>query len=203
MYVHNYRYTGKGCQRMKCPLDCNGHGRCMSLNDIGYGTSASDYYASNLNEIADNSNALGDSNFPDPHKFEYYNWDKDRSVVCMCDPGYQGVDCSLRTCPHGADVATSASGSQVHRQVIALFGPNTGDTNAQIIGTTQQFALTFTAKTGERFTTGSIDFIASSAGDATTVADDVEAALEALPNNVGYYSQSVSHRHLNVKLFVD
>ncbi len=201
MCVHYYsRYTGKGCQRMKCPLDCNGHGRCVSLNDVGYGASASDYSASNLDRIADDSNALGNSNFPDLRKFEYYNWDKDRSSVCVCDPGYQGVDCNLRTCPHGTDVVTAASGAQVHRQVIALFGPDSSDTNMEIQGSTQEFALTFTAKTGERFTTKPINFISSSSPDADTVAADVKAALEALPNNVGYKSQSVSYRYLNVKL---
>ncbi len=169
---------------MKCPLDCNGHGRCMSLNDIGYGVSASDYYAVNLDRIADDGNALGSSNFPDPHKFEYYNWDKDRSSVCVCDPGYQGVDCSLRICPHGTDVVSTASGAQVHRQVIALFGPDTGNTNTDIQGVTQEFALTFTAKTGERLTTTPINFIASDGTDATAVADAVEEALQALPNNV-------------------
>ncbi len=170
---------------MKCPLDCNGHGRCMQVNDIGYGVSASDYSAVNLDQIEDDSSALGNSNFPDPHKFDYYNWDKDRSSVCVCDPGYQGVDCSLRICPHGTDMVTTASSAQVHRQVIALYGPDTGDDNLDIHGGgTQQFALTFTAKTGERLTTAPINFISSSAGDATTVADDIEAALEALPNNV-------------------
>ncbi len=164
----------------------------MSLNDVGYGVSASDYAASNLDKIADDSNALGNTNFPDPHKFEYYNWDKDRSSVCVCDPGYQGVDCNLRTCPHWADMVTTASNAQVHRQVISLFGPDSLDTSTEIQGPTQEFALTFTAKTGERFTTIPINFDSSSLSAAQTVAADVKATLEALPNNVGYKPKPVA-----------
>ena len=30
-------------------------------------------------------------------------WDADRLFGCLCDDGYQGYDCSQRTCPRGDD----------------------------------------------------------------------------------------------------
>eukprot|EP00944_MAST-04C_sp_MAST-4C-sp1_P016200 g16200.t1 len=37
----------------------------------------------------------------------YTLWDADKIWGCICDPGYSGYDCSLRTCPYGDDTKTS------------------------------------------------------------------------------------------------
>ena len=34
------------------------------------------------------------------------NWDKDSVYGCLCDQGYEGHDCSLRSCPTGDDIET-------------------------------------------------------------------------------------------------
>jgi hypothetical protein len=33
----------------------------------------------------------------------YSSWDLEKTQMCKCDPGYEGPDCSLRSCPRGAD----------------------------------------------------------------------------------------------------
>lgn len=33
----------------------------------------------------------------------YENWEADKVQSCLCDPGWEGYDCSLRTCPKGRD----------------------------------------------------------------------------------------------------
>jgi len=37
---------------------------------------------------------------------DYSNWDADKIQGCVCDPGWQGYDCSLRSCPMGRDPTT-------------------------------------------------------------------------------------------------
>ena len=37
----------------------------------------------------------------------------DRIFGCMCDEGYEGYDCSIRTCPHGDDPQTKSQSDEV------------------------------------------------------------------------------------------
>ncbi|KAG7395531.1 hypothetical protein PHYBOEH_003671 [Phytophthora boehmeriae] len=37
----------------------------------------------------------------------YSLWDADKIMGCQCDPGYTGIDCSLRECPKGDDPLTA------------------------------------------------------------------------------------------------
>jgi hypothetical protein len=51
-------------------------------------------------------------------------WDSDKNRACVCDPGYSGIDCSLRACPVG-DVpltwdASSCGGSPHRRGILGL-----------------------------------------------------------------------------------
>jgi hypothetical protein len=40
-------------------------------------------------------------------KLMYGLWDADKQQACVCDAGYSGADCTLRTCPRGDDPLTS------------------------------------------------------------------------------------------------
>ena len=59
---------------------CSGNGRCMSLREIAQSNSST-----------------------------YTDWDADRIRGCVCDPGFQGVACALRSCPKGDDPLTNGT----------------------------------------------------------------------------------------------
>jgi hypothetical protein len=40
--------------------------------------------------------------------FDYNLWDAEKNQACVCDAGYSGIDCSLRTCPRGDDPLTTS-----------------------------------------------------------------------------------------------
>jgi len=67
-------YEGSGCRRTACPQDCNGNGICRTILESG------------------RTDAVG-----------YSAWDGEKTQLCVCDPGYSGPACSLRSCPKGAD----------------------------------------------------------------------------------------------------
>ncbi len=69
---------------------CSGHGRCTTLRTAAATT---DYF-----------NLFNGSSYTD--------WDADMIQGCVCDSGWHGVNCSLRTCPHG-DNPTSAGVDEV------------------------------------------------------------------------------------------
>ncbi|CAM9185119.1 unnamed protein product, partial [Discosporangium mesarthrocarpum] len=96
-------FTGNACQRMECPNDCSGHGKCLSMRQLAL--------------LATDPNLV-----PEPHIYGTYanstnTWDADSVFGCSCDwLGYQGTgpsytnlsdwtgyDCSRRTCPTGDD----------------------------------------------------------------------------------------------------
>jgi hypothetical protein len=74
-------FEGRACERMGCHKNCNGNGVCISLREAA---------------------VLKD----DLHLFystTYSLWDADKIYGCICDQGYTGYDCSIRTCIKGHD----------------------------------------------------------------------------------------------------
>ena len=103
----------------------------------------------------------------------------------MCDPGYSGIDCSLRTCPRGDDPLTTepyTCGVSACRNELQSFSVDGGQTNGV-------YSLVFTDLDGTSYTTA--DFKLST--DSTAAAwlaikaaneKAIKDALEALPNGV-------------------
>ncbi|CAM9146187.1 unnamed protein product [Ectocarpus fasciculatus] len=93
-------FTGEACQRMGCLNDCNGRGRCMSMREAA---------------------ALIDG---DSLEFEgvYDGWDADMIYGCLCDDGWEGYDCSLRSCPKGVDPFPDIAGED-EEQLIDCYCP--------------------------------------------------------------------------------
>lgn len=89
---------------MTCPNDCSGNGRCMFANDLAYGVNLGSFF-NDQDGTSDYMGELGQTNGNDAVTFDYYGWDKGKTRMCHCDPGYEGIDCSYRSCPKGNDVA--------------------------------------------------------------------------------------------------
>ena len=141
-------YDGSACQRASCPSssagDCSGHGTCESIKQI----SASDNY-------------------------NVYNlWDQNLSMGCVCDSGYDGSDCSMRTCKLGADPLYHDDYANVRYSNFTYQIYTTSSTNT-IVG---NYSIVFKDSSMKTWETGAIDV------DATCAV--VIQALESLPNNV-------------------
>lgn len=74
-------FEGIACEIMSCPNNCNQHGRCTLLSDA----------------------ATGDDDLHLHVTTTYTLWDANRIYGCLCDEGFTGFDCSLRTCVKGQD----------------------------------------------------------------------------------------------------
>ena len=184
-------WTGKGCQRAVCPNDCSGHGRCEFIQDLPMGSVPGDYWYGIDPAASGLFTSLKTFDSPD-----IVGWDYNKNVGCLCDPGYTEADCSRRLCPRGNDVndirIDPTDVVKYHIQNVTLFsGGTSGNGSASAISDfyDRTFALTFTSKLNETYTTIPIK-IDSSVGSGTVteiedyLASDIEIALEALPNQV-------------------
>lgn len=100
-------YDGDACQRLACPNDCSGHGKCVSIST----------YQTEQNAMP-----------AQPNSFSYggseatTTWDENKIYACVCDSSWAvgladdetqlaewfGTDCSKRRCPSGDDPMTTA-----------------------------------------------------------------------------------------------
>lgn len=163
-------YTGKACQRTTCPNDCSGHGTCEYIEDLYFQQVYADY------------SSLGFS--VDPKKFEYYDWDSRKTRGCVCDATYGDVDCSKRLFERGTDpldVRADLTTSLKYQKQKIDFTFDEAISATYCMGKT--FALTYTSKTNETFTTIPI-VMKCIANDMTDFQNDIVAALTGLPNGV-------------------
>jgi Tfp pilus assembly protein PilV len=116
----------------------------------------------------------------------YLAWDAYKTQSCVCDPGYAGNDCSQRNCPFGDDPITRI-GDITEIQSFGIATDGDADaaekslrqlTNTHKAASEAWFSLEFTDEQGDKWVTRSVDFL------SPNVAEDVESALEALPNRV-------------------
>jgi hypothetical protein len=182
-------YTGKGCGYTTCPNDCSGHGTCEYINELTYGSVPGDYYDQRFAGMYTEGLVL-----------DYVNtlWDAKKSRACVCDPMYTEIDCSRKMCPKGNDVMdtrldTSDDVTYQIQNITIHAGNALGvDETAQTLYN-DTFALTFTSTLNETYTTIPIVFNPKSiqatpetgfGNPTSTMAEAIEAALEALPNYV-------------------
>jgi len=140
-------YEGKACRRATCPNDCSGHGRCLTNGEVDF------MYTSHT-------------------PFNDGFWDKDLSQQCVCDRGYEGWDCSQRTCPAGDDPTTACSDHIADDyQLVFVMRSN--------VNTEEYFTLEYEDNFGGEFVTRPIR------ANACVVSEDcpeVQYALLELPN---------------------
>jgi len=87
-------FTGASCQRSTCPSDCSGHGLCRTLREVAVGALS----RRAVSGQGGNMNLVGVRT-----AFDYSLWDADKHQMCVCDAGFDGIDCTQRTCPRGND----------------------------------------------------------------------------------------------------
>jgi len=110
-------FTGSACERMRCPNDCSGHGRCMSMAEI----TRQRAYANPKLVTFEYGSANGLSTIA---------WDHDVVHGCVCDSSWAtgfgagerqlseffGPDCSQRRCPSGDDPWTGIDETNCHKK---------------------------------------------------------------------------------------
>jgi hypothetical protein len=153
-------YTGRGCGLQTCQNDCSGHGECVYAEDVTFGTVYGDYNDAGL--------GVGASKVP-----QKPNWDSGKVRMCVCEPGYTDIDCSRRMCPKGNDVMDErqnlVTALKYQTQTVTLIGAGAlGDGVATGCGgdftdaatdacfsdlVAKSFALTFTSKLNQSYTT--------------------------------------------------
>ena len=77
-------FGGPACNRIGCPNKCSDLGLCMSMRETA---------------LTFNGYSLNRSTV-------YNNWDADQMYGCVCDVGFEGGDCSQKTCDMGDDPRT-------------------------------------------------------------------------------------------------
>lgn len=150
-------YTGHACQRTVCPNDCNGHGSCESISELASNRGGTLFFKPTY--------------LPDQ---TYSLWDQKVSYGCKCDPWYFGADCSSRRCKVGIDPMYEAAGVEIVETFIIRLGVLTA------IDSGGHMRLKFYDYWGEAYHT---DRITVTTAPGTT-ADNIQAALLALPNGV-------------------
>jgi len=96
---------------------CSGHGACLSQ---------SEHAKRALDSEAETDFDYG-PRVSSRTRYSAHFWDADRLSGCLCDDGWTGYDCSLRTCPRGDD---PSSYGQVHEDQLmrCLANPGNGTT---------------------------------------------------------------------------
>ena len=191
-------YEGKGCARTTCPNDCSGHGRCKNIEDLPFGSTPKQFDSRSFFE--QKPYTFGDA---------YKNWDAQKTRGCICDPEWGDVDCSKRMCMYGNDIMDQRDNLDIAQKIhtqhiqfvgdwhrtqnydsgVALVGNKVTDTGNFADGraalSQKTFALTFTSKLNETFTTIPIVMPNTfSYAEMKTFFKHVEGALEGLPNGV-------------------
>merc|ERR1719387_1131977 len=177
-------YTGRGCGLQTCQNDCLGHGECVYAEDVTFGTVYGDYNTAGL--------GVGASKVP-----QKPNWDSGKVRMCVCEPGYTDIDCSRRMCPKGNDVMDErqnlVTALNYQTQTVTLIGAGAlgdgkksgcGDAGTTITDACfsdlvgNSFALTFTSKLNQSYTTKPIIVTAMDGADGVAAANGAITAAE-------------------------
>jgi hypothetical protein len=87
-------FEGSACQYIACPggsPPCNGHGSCYDMSQLA-----------ELAQVNGDSAGVTYGTIPNLPA----TWDYNMMRGCLCDQGWEGYDCTLRTCPTGDDPNT-------------------------------------------------------------------------------------------------
>lgn len=97
-------FTGGACELLACPGAereagaCAGKGRCLSMRELAIHAESNGDDAS---AVYGNAPNVGST------------WDADRVFGCLCDEGFTGHDCALRSCVLGDDPGTHGQSNEL------------------------------------------------------------------------------------------
>ena len=153
-------FEGVACEIMSCPANCNGHGRCFSLREAAETDDDRDLHVTTTYDL----------------------WDADRIFGCVCDEGYTGYDCSVRTCIKGQDGRASYTTEMVDEAQ-----------TFSCAGTSGSFKFKFRGETTGAISVASIPTTSGESGTntGTGVGESLESKLEAL-DSIDHVTVSVS-----------
>merc|ERR1711865_39572 len=166
-------FEGSACERLMCPgtPQCSGHGACRTQQLLA--------------ESVSERGALTIAGLWSADKLDYtygrkaknrHTWDHSMIQGCECDPGFSGIDCSLRECPRGEDPKIPGGTHEVQAIVCEA--------------TVGLFSLKFRGHE-----TASLDYRTSSA--------DLKIALEALPSIGKVKVRNLRTERLRIRLNSD
>jgi len=146
-------FYGSACQYSRCPRsmtagggspgeECSANGRCMTIKEA----------ATEYNQVTLHYEAA------------YTHWDANMIQGCVCDAGWTGADCSLRTCPFGDDPGSTSQAKEI--QLI------------QCLATSGSFTVTFRGRTTAAINYNANAATITSALEAIATIVDVTVALD-------------------------
>ena len=110
-------FDGSACERLACPNDCSGRGRCLSSSALARFQDPGLLRKSDgcLSTDICNNGDCTDRDYSSCTQVNVYEtpWEADQFFGCLCDEGYAGYDCSLRTCQTGDDPLTTGQNNDV------------------------------------------------------------------------------------------
>ena len=106
-------FEGPACERTTCPHNCRNRGSCVTLStlatlqDPGLIRKNIGCTESDLCESTTSSCSVPD--YSQCQKTHAYNqpWEANMIQGCFCDDGFEGFDCSIRSCPTGDNPRTT------------------------------------------------------------------------------------------------
>jgi hypothetical protein len=110
-------FEGAACERLRCPSDCNDRGRCVSMQTLAWmqdpgairaDCGSADVCSDGACTVADYSVCQGVFKYTSP-------WDAKMIQGCYCDEGFEGFDCSMRTCIKGDDPLTTGQLDEIQQ----------------------------------------------------------------------------------------
>eukprot|EP00957_Ditylum_brightwellii_P030087 2277496-Ditylum_brightwellii.AAC.1 len=108
---------GVACERKTCPDDCRQKGRCVSSAELARNADPGilrQIEGCTAASICQDADCVERDYSPCMETTEYdVPWEADMMQGCICDSGYRGYDCSLRTCARGDDPLTGTELSEV------------------------------------------------------------------------------------------
>ena len=110
-------FEGSACERLACPNDCSGRGRCMDAKALARHQDSGVLRKDGgcLSTDVCNDGGCSERDYEVCSAVHVYEtpWEADMFFGCLCDEGYAGYDCSIRTCQTGDDPLTTGQNNDL------------------------------------------------------------------------------------------